>query len=239
MSFDQATRAPGLHGRVWARRRASSRRATWHASLGPADVISFDMGGTTAKVGLVRDGITTRSPRTTRSGTRRVPARAGARQRLPDPDAGHRSGRDRGRRRQHRLGRLRAAACASARRAPAPIPDRLLRPRRRRDRRSPTPTWCSAASTRTTSWAARWGSMSTPRRGAIEQHVRRAARDSIVVDAAHGIIEIANAAMTQRDPSGLGPARLRSARLSPWSRSAAPARCTRTASPPSSRCRSS
>ena len=69
-------------------------------------------------------------------------------------------------------------------------------------------------------------------RGARRDRASAAPRRSAstVVEAAHGIVEIANAAMVERAAPRLGAARLRPARLRRWSRSAAPALCTPTRS---------
>ena len=108
--------------------------ATSHLArtLGLQDAISFDMGGTTAKVGLVRGG----QPQITREyhvGAIAQPGLGSARGAgLPDPDARHRTRRDRRGRRLDRLGRHRRRAARRAdergRRARAG----RLRPRRHR-----------------------------------------------------------------------------------------------------------
>ena len=74
--------------------------------LGHRNAISFDMGGTTAKVGLILDGRPNITKEYEVGAQGRARHRPGPRERVPDPDPGHRSGRDRGGRRQHRLGRF-------------------------------------------------------------------------------------------------------------------------------------
>ena len=110
--------------------------------------------------------------------------------RLPDHGPGRRPGRDRQRRRQHRLGRrLRQAARRAAvgrRRARARRPTGAAAPRRRR----PTRTSRSAASTATTSAAAR----STPTWTAVDRALDAVAARLGVdrAEAARGIVRIAN-----------------------------------------------
>ena len=55
-SSEAARAAAGVHGRVRAGGRRDRRRPTSASTIGLRDVLSFDMGGTTAKVGLIQDG---------------------------------------------------------------------------------------------------------------------------------------------------------------------------------------
>ena len=93
--------------------------------LGYANGISFDMGGTTAKVGLILDG-QPKGHQGVRGGRPGQPGngRPGPCQRLSHPDPGDRPGRDRRRRGQHRVGRFgrHPAGGAAERRAPTPGP---------------------------------------------------------------------------------------------------------------------
>ena len=90
-------------------------------AIGRSNLISFDMGGTTAKVGLIQHG----KPTVThdfRVGTGVSAETQG--QRRADQDSGNRPRRSRSRRRQHRAGSIPAVCCRSARPAPEPHLDR-------------------------------------------------------------------------------------------------------------------
>ena len=159
------------------------------------DVISFDMGGTTAKAGLVRTA-RRRSPRSTRSARRgSARRRAGTRRRLPDPHAGHRPRRDRRRRRLHRLGRLRRRAARRAASAGAdPGPACYGR-----GGTEPTVTDANLVLGRLNPDYFLGGEHGARRRArakrAIEHALRRAARTRRGRRPRYGIVEIANAAM--------------------------------------------
>ena len=73
MTAAVAARRPGGDGRVRRRRRRARRRRRRPRRRRAGDVISFDMGGTTAKAGIVRDG-GPRSPTTSRSAARAASA---------------------------------------------------------------------------------------------------------------------------------------------------------------------
>ena len=91
------------------------------AAVGADDVISFDMGGTTAKAGIVRDGRPGRSPTTSRSA-----ARAASAAPAPAPASRSRSRSSTSPRSARAAaaspGSTPAARCASAPGRPAPIP---------------------------------------------------------------------------------------------------------------------
>ncbi len=83
------------------------------------NLLSFDMGGTTAKGALVRGG--TPIKRYSMEVARMHEFRQGSG--LTHPHSRYRHDRDRRRRRQHRRASTTAACCAWARAAPAPIRD--------------------------------------------------------------------------------------------------------------------
>ena len=119
--------------RCRGRRRASSARSTWRGSAGVPDVISLDMGGTSADVALIRNY-------TARHDVRQMDRGLSGAAAVVDINAVGAGGgsiawfdRD---------GLLKVGP-QSAGAEPGPG---LLRPRRRRRRPSPTPTSCSAAS---------------------------------------------------------------------------------------------
>ena len=91
-------------------------------------------------------------------------------------------------------GSTRAGCCASGRRARAPIRGRSATGAAAPSRPSPTRTSCSAGSTPTTSSAARSASTSRAR-APRSRSAARSRSASSVVEAANGIVEIANAAM--------------------------------------------
>ena len=163
-------------------------------TLGRPDILSFDMGGTTAKVGLIQGG----RPSVTKDYN--VGGHAGSRDRrhvalrLPGADAGRRPRRDRRRRRLDRLGRL-------GRAPPRRPPERgrrsgagLLPARRRRADRDRRERRARPAQPGATSSAARSGSTSRARRGRSRSAAPRPL-GLTVTEAANGIVEIANAAM--------------------------------------------
>ena len=125
------------------------------AELGRPNLLSFDMGGTTAKTGLIQEGI----PQITKEyevGSAASPSdHGGQRGRVPAQDPGHRPGGDRRRRRFGGLGWTAPTCCASDPAAPGRIPDRCATPREGPSPPSPTPTWSWDASTRATSSAER------------------------------------------------------------------------------------
>ena len=153
-------------------------------TLGIDNAIAFDMGGTTAKAGVIYKG---EALTTCEGADRRLrQGAAGA-----DRDDGHLRGRHR-----RRLDRARGAwrparRPAERRRRAGPG---LLRPRRHASRPSPTPISCSAGSVPTASSAARC--RSTSRRPSARS--RRIAKPLglDVTAAADGILRIAATAMS-------------------------------------------
>ena len=149
-------------------------------------------------------------------------------------DAARRHPHDRRRRRLARLARGGRPARRAAR-APAPIPGPPATAAAGRSRPSPTPTSSSAGSTRRTSSAGGW--RSTTRRPQRAARTRsRPSSASATTELAEGML----ASSTRRWPTRC--ARSRSSRASTRatsrsSPSAAPARCTRSAWPRSSRSR--
>ena len=103
---------------------------------GLSDVMAVDMGGTTFDVSVIHDGRA--------APARRLHLRA---LRHGVADARHRVGRRR--RRQHRVGRRPGPPERRTRRVPGRVRDRRATGSAARNRRSPTPTSCSASSTRT------------------------------------------------------------------------------------------
>ena len=164
------------------------------ATLGRPDILSFDMGGTTAKVGLIQDG----RPSVTKDYN--VGGHAGAGiggmslSGLSRAHARRRPRRDRRRRWLDRMGRLRRAPPrrpAERGRRPGP---RVLPARRRRADRHRRERRAGPAQPRRTSSAARSASTSRAPPRAIEERCA----DPLglgVTEAANGIVEIANAAM--------------------------------------------
>ena len=114
-------------------------RRAWPACR---DLLSFDMGGTTAKLCVIENG----QPLTVERlrGRPRVPLQEG--QRPAGQGAGDRDDRDRRRRRQRSRGSTRSGCSRSARTAPARSPARPATAAAAPSRPSPTPTWCSATS---------------------------------------------------------------------------------------------
>ena len=109
-------------------------------------IITFDMGGTTAKASMVEDGEV--DARAGICGRRRHHDRLAAadRRRLHAEGAGDRPRRGRRRRRLARLDRRRRRAAGRAGERRRLARSGLLRPGRRRCRPSPTPTCCWATS---------------------------------------------------------------------------------------------
>ena len=91
------------------RRPAWWRRRWWRARPAGSNLLSFDMGGTTAKASLIRDGQYETTPEYEVGGGSSVHA-LDERHRPSDPRAGDRSRRGLGRRRLDRLGRPRRRA---------------------------------------------------------------------------------------------------------------------------------
>ena len=125
-------------GGISRRRRRPRTRPPRSSSAGPAagvigarhlgapagyrNIITLDMGGTTAKASLIEDG-QPRLRRRVRGRRRHLGAQpAGRRRRLRAEAARHRHLRGRRRRRQHRLARQGGRAQGRPARAPAPIP---------------------------------------------------------------------------------------------------------------------
>ncbi len=115
-------------------------------ALGYSNVVSFDMGGTTAKASLVREGEATHGRRLLCRRLRLGPS---------GDDAGGRRGRSRRRRRLDRLDRRCRRAQGRTAIARAPSRARSATAAAAPSRRSPTPMSFSAASARMTSSAAR------------------------------------------------------------------------------------
>ena len=177
---DGGARPPGADRRVRPRGRRHRRAPSSARRAGYDNIITFDMGGTTAKASLIEDGQPARTPRSTRSAAacRSRSALAG-RRRLRAQAAGDRHLRGRRRRRQHRLARRGGRAQGRPATAPAPMPGpACYGARRHGSRRSPTPTSCSATSTRTRSPAARCRSTRRSRAAAVgERSPGRSGRD--------------------------------------------------------------
>ena len=133
-------------------------------------VLTFDMGGTTAKLGAIDGGEPAITPTFE---VDQVRYRKGSG--LPINVPARRAAGDRRRRRQYRPHRHGAHQGRPGERRRRSGPG-LLRPRRRAARPSPTPTSCSATSIPTTSTAAPCGSMPRPAADAIGARARRAAR---------------------------------------------------------------
>ena len=152
--------------------------------------ISFDMGGTTAKITLIDDY----TPQQSRhfEVARAYALRQG--QRLPGAHPGDRHGGDRRRRRLHRPRRCAAPHRGRARTVPAPTPAPPATPAAAPRPPSPTPTSRWAASTRRISPAAR--SRWTPPRAerAIADAIG-APLDMPLAEAARGIAEIVDETM--------------------------------------------
>ena len=102
---------PGAPARVGTGRGRAGRGAYYGQRPACADLISFDMGGTTAKLCVIEDGEPLIARRV--RGRPRVPLQEG--QRPADQGAGGRHDRDRRRRRLDRAGRQRSACSRSAR----------------------------------------------------------------------------------------------------------------------------
>ena len=174
------------------------------------------MGGTSADVGVIAGGRVRPGSVSSSSGA----CRSRCRRRPHD----HRCGR-----RLDRRHRPRRAAARSGRRAPAPSPARRPTARAAPTPPSRTRTSCSAGSTPSTSWAARLSWTRDLARRAVEPVGERLglaggrrAGDRRAGDGEHG----------QRGASAGGRSRAGLPRASGWSRSAAPARCTRRDGPP-------
>ena len=118
--------------------------------LGHPDIVSFDMGGTTAKAGVIRGGQPSITNDFRVGGRVSIGGRSTG---AANQDTGRGSGRSGRRRRQHCLDRLRGRAPGwpAQRRARRPAPPAtalaVSSPR------SPTPTWCWATSIPIISWA--------------------------------------------------------------------------------------
>ena len=191
--------------------------------LGLANLISFDMGGTTAKASLIARGEITIT-RGIRGRRRRQRQPLAARHRPSDPRAGDRPGRGE---RRRRLDRLDRSAAASLRVGPAE--------RRRRPGPAATARAAPADGDRRRSRARLSGSGALLG-GALPVDLARRARAIEaaigrplglgVPEAAAGIVEVVNARHGRGAAHRLGRARPRPARVHAWSPSAAPAPCT-------------
>ena len=161
-------------------------------TLGRRDILSFDMGGTTAKVGLIQDG----RPSVTKDynvGGHAGRDRRHVALRLPGADAGRRPRRDRRRRRLDRLGRLRrppARRPAERRRRPGPVCYG-------RGGAEPTVTDANVVLGRLNPAYFLGGEIGLDVDGARarDRGALRAPLGLSVTEAANGIVEIANAAM--------------------------------------------
>ena len=152
--------------------------------MGFPNIITFDMGGTSCDVALIKDG----EPLIVRAAARSPVAIS----RVPMLDINTVS-----------AGGGTIAARRPLRRAPGRAAQRgraagtgLLWPRRRRRRPSPTATWCSAISARTIFSAARCGSMPPRRAAAVESKVARPLGLG-VAEAAEGIVRIIDVKMEE------------------------------------------
>ena len=173
-------------------------------ALGFPNVISFDMGGTTAKASLIRDGEPTLAPGYYVGGYAVGPS---------GDAADDRRGRGRRRRRQHRLDRrhrrAEGRAAERGRRSRARSATAAAAP----SRPSPTPMWCWAGSTRTISSAAPMKLDADGARGAASRR-RSPSRSKLdTVAAAQAIVDIADQQDVARGARGVGRQGLRSARL--------------------------
>ena len=194
--------AAGVLGGVWTGELSGRQR-----------LITFDMGGTSADIGIVTErGITEASARDTEV------ARVSAAR--PDDRHPHDRGRgwlDRPRRRGRRIPRRAAERRRSAGAG-------VLRPRRQRSRPSPTPTSCSDGSTPNGSSEARWRSSANGRcrpcrRSGAAARARRARGGG-------GHRHDRECRHGEGDPVADRPEGPRSARRSRSSPSAAPVPCT-------------
>ena len=158
-------RATGGDGRKRPGERRDRRGGARAARIGVARLLSFDMGGTTAKAGAIVDGVAAgrRRVRSRRSDAQRP---RGQRQRLSGSLSVRRSWRRSARAAARSRGSTMPARCASARSRRAPIPGR-----RATDapiaRRSPMRTSCSAVSIRAHCSAARFRSTQRAARAAV------------------------------------------------------------------------
>ena len=174
--------------------RACSRRAS-----GDGNALGLDMGGTSCDVCVVEEG------RVRRTDSREF---AGRPIQLPDGRRPH----GRRRRRLDRLGATRAARCGSARARRGPSPDPPVTGAAATSRPSPTPTSCSATSGARASLAGGVELDARRRRGAPSSRLA-GALGLEPVEAAAGIVEVANAEMLQRPARRHGRARDRPARV--------------------------
>ncbi len=124
-------------------------------SINISNAIAFDMGGTTAKAGVIYEGNVLMTGAALIGGYATGLARANA-------DDRHPGGRHRRRQHRPRRGRQRLASRPGIGRAPRPA--RSATASAAPSRPSPTPIWCSAASAPTASSAARCRSISTRRK---------------------------------------------------------------------------
>ena len=183
----------------WARRAARERRG---------DAVGLDMGGTSCDVSLIVGGA-----RGASGSGREVGGRALA---LPMVDV-HTVGAGRRLDRLARRRRRPARGAALGGRRPGA---RLLRARRRASRRSPTPTCCSATSTRTRRSPAACGSTATP--PSARWPARRTSSGLELDETAAGIVARGERRDGAGGAGGDGRARHRPARARARRRSAAP-----------------
>ena len=184
------------------------------AACGYPDAVSFDMGGTSTDVCLIRGGVPEPAPSLPRG-------------RLPDPAARRSTCTPSAPAADRSPGSTPAARSWSAPRARAPSPGP---PCYGRGGTQPTVTDADLVA------RAHPGRRRVPRTG----HARRrrgAARRWHAPDVtADGVLAVVDAAMERSGAGGDGGAWRRPARRSRWSRSAAPDRCTRARSPTRSGC---
>ena len=208
----EAVRHAGDGGGVRAGRRRGRGRAGRRARPGARNLLSFDMGGTTAKASLIRDGQYETTPEYEVGGGSSVQP-LDARHRPSDPRAGDRSGRGVRRRRLDRLGRPRRRAARRARRAPAPIPGPVCYGRGGTE---PTVTDCDLLLGYLDQGSLLGGAL--PIDHAAARGRRRASgspsRSGVDVrTAAAAVIDVVNHAMAEALQDRVGAARPRSARV--------------------------
>ena len=205
-------------------------------TLGRRDILSFDMGGTTAKVGLIQDGQPVGDEGLQRRRPRRRPGSAACRSRATRCGRRSSTSSRSAPAAARSPGSTRAGCCASARRARAPIPGPVCY---RRGGAEPTVTDANVVLGRLNPdyflggeigldvEGARARDRGALREAARPRRHRGGERDRRDRERGDG----------QRAPPDLGAARLRPARLRPRRLRRRRARCTRTRSRATPRCR--
>ena len=154
-----------------------------------AKIITFDMGGTTAKASMVENGEVTRAQEYAVGAGIMIGSRllTGAGYTLRSQRSiWRKSARGAAR----TCGSTRAGRCRSARRAPAPHPVRFAMTRAARYQPSPTRMWCSATSIRSI-WSAARSSSMPPRPSAVFAEQIATPLKMTAQDAAYGAHQIA------------------------------------------------